>query len=453
MFNIISLLSYTASLILLFGSNELRFRYLFLIPLTFGLMYGMNSFFKKNKFHYMVLAILFVTSFIRYVVTPFLMFFSGNESAAASYPISLFYKATFLQLYEEILFFFTLQFFAPKLYRKVNLSSDALNSKIKAGGNSIINGVILLAVIIVVFNPEFLSRYHFVPTLTGYEGSDINDSALSGTLSLIIQAARQFFVLSLLAYALKQYNKTKHSGWVYFSIVVIGVNSFFVNDLSRFGLLIPAATFVYLITQLFSSHRKPILIGALVFVGAAIIYTSYIKMFSDARGGFDKSQDFQYWGASLQMYFQGQSDIVIGLAASDEMVLPPILAFLNDVISNVAGLSHYSIEQFQSLYIFNVEYSGGMAFDKILPNVCAGYNYLGFIGAPLILVLITITGIWFDARSIESKDIYLKYIYIFGAITCSMPHMIYYTMTVSGLINSFIVMYLIIKFNNRISHR
>lgn len=444
--NFVTLSSFIVSFVLLLGTNDPKYSYLFLLPLFYGILYGVNSFLKDNYNKYISLSILLITSYLRYVVTPLFMFLGDFESSASVYSDALFHKAISLQAYEEVVFLLVLLFAAPKIYYKVP-QITRLKVQQKEKSNSFVLIVVAIAVALILIYPELISRYHFVPSLSGAETDDIADSSLSGSFSLIVRAAKLLIVLLALIVMYRRYEKTRNSKWIYLSIVIIGIDSLFVNDLSRFGIIVPAATFVYLIAQLYPNKKKSIVFWSLFLIGLVVVYTTIIKMFSDARGGGDDGQDYSYWGAVLQMYFQGISDTVIGLAASEKMILSPLVSFINDAISNVAILSHYSVESLRSLYIYNVEYSGGVSFDKILPNVCAGYNYFGFIGAPLIVSVISILGMRMDVKSVSAYNVYDKFLYIYGAITCSVPHMVFYTMTISNMVNTFFVLYIILYIN------
>lgn len=448
MLNIYTVISFLVAVLLFLDTEVPQYQLLFILPLIYGGMFATCSFFRKYKFQYVALGILFATSFVRYVVTPFLMLLGGVSSSAASYPTELFNQSILLLAYEQLMFWLVILFSPPRLYG-VNGKKDAgLNIQLRKNGSDIfLVGVIVVSIVIISVFPQLLLRYHFVPTLIGNEESDIQENTLSGGFGLLIGASRYFLILLFLVYFYHRYVSTNRSRYIYLSVCIVGLNSLFVHDFSRFGLIIPSVTFIYLIIQMYPAYKKKICGVAGFIIGSAVAYTSFIKMFSEYRGGNEKEQGYEYWGETLQMYFQGVSDVVIGLSASSKMVLTGVLSFLNDAIANVAILSQMSVEKLNSLYVYNVEYSGGWSFDKILPNVCAGYNYLGFLGAPIIVMAFTYIAMKFDSISRKTTDIHTKFICIYAAITCSMPHMIYYPMIISGLVNTVLVMYILLKIN------
>lgn len=448
--NIYSVFAVIVAIVLMVSTRDPKYSLLYLLPLIYGILYSFSHFLQKNKFQSIVLAILFATSYVRYVIAPFVLFLGGFENNASEYHVSLFHQAILLQSYEEIVFFITIAYFAPKIYKGTTNSVDYSNKQI--GKDIGIWGLLILSVVLIITIPGIISRYHLVLSLTGGE-VETDNSDLSGAFGIIVSTARYLLVLLLLLFAYKKYNVTQKNKYIVLSLIVVVVNSLVVYDLSRFGLIIPAAAFVYYLAQLYPSKKKSILRSAIILIGIVVLYTSFIKMFSEARGGADMQGESGYWGSALQVYFQGTSDVVIGIAASTKMTLMPLFAFFNDAVANVAVLSRYSVEPLQSIYVFNVEYSGGYAQDKILPNVCAGFNYLGFIGAPLLTVVIMIMGMSFDAKNRRTKDLYMKFVYIYAAITCSFPHMIYYAITISMLVNYAFFMWLFVRINSLLKNK
>lgn len=370
----------------------------------------------------------------------------GYESNASSYATSIFQQAILMMGYEEILFFIVVKYFAQRFFMKTTVKKTIDINKTKSKGIIII---IIIAIILIGIFPVLISRFHFVPTLTGNEYEEVVESNLSGGFGLFVTAARYFFVIMLLQYFYKKYTFSGSKRYIYYSIILIGLSSLIVFDLSRFAILQPIIAFIYFIILLYPRQKRKIISLTGVFLVLSLAYTTFMKMFSDARGGDDNISDIASWGNTFQVYFQNVSDVVIGIASSEKMPITGLSALANDMFSNTAIISAYSLTRLTSLHIFNVEYSGGIAFDKILPNVCAGYNYFGIIGAPIITLLFCILGMWFDAKSRNTDDLYLKFVFVLAVVTCTLSHMIYYTMLVGGLINMIFVMYLLVKFNNK----
>lgn len=448
MTNIIPLICLGFSICMFLGTKDQAYQLLFLQPLLFGLMYHCSRFLKKNQYSHIALGILFTTSFIKYVLSPFFLYLS--QYPQLDIPLDDIYieKAIILQCYEEICFFIILNYAAIKFYKTNKQTTILGGEKLVAHKNIFLYLIIIATFLIIISNPTLISRYHFIGSLIGNEEENIIKSEGTGGVELLISNCKYLLIILLLSIIYKQ-KKLRNSSKVILSVFIIALNSTIVYDFSRFNIIIPAVTFIYLITLIYPYYRKKIIFFSILPIGISVAYTTFIKMFSEYRGNIDDSNDIVYWANSLQVYFQGTTDIAIGLFSAEKAILSSIHAFINDAIANVALLSHFSETKFNSLYIYNFIRSGGISFDKILPNVCAGYNYFGFFGAPLIICICTFWGIKFDAISRYEQDMSSKFIYIFAAITLSLCHMIYYTMIISNLINSVLFISIILYINKK----
>ena len=447
--NIISIACFVISAMMFAGTQNASYSLLCLEPLIFGISYHFNKPLKRKKFTHIALAILFATSLVKYVVTPFITFLADFPDVDMMLRKAYLEKAILLQCYEEVCFFIVLRYAAKKFYKNefVGDTTPITNRIYAQNHNPFLIFVIIAAIAIVLTTPSMISRYHFVGSLVGNEEEDIVNMEGTGGLGLLIMVGRYFLILLLLAYIYKR-RKIYRSIDVVLSIGIIALNSLIVYDFSRFGIIIPAAAFIYLITLLYPQKRKKIIMCSVIAIGISVVYTSFLKMFSEYRGGnVENSSDIEYWAKTLQVYFQGASDVAIGLIALERSVLNPVVSFFNDCIANIAVLSHFSVRQFTSLYIFNYTRSGGVSFDKILPNICASYNYFGVLGAPAIVCICTYFGVKFDSMSCKVRDINYKFIFIYASITLALCHMIYYTMIVSNLVNSVLVMLVLFKIN------
>ena len=442
----ISLLCIFMSVMMMFGTSSEGYQLLFLEPLFFGILYYYSKALRRFKFQYVALAILFVTSFIKYVITPFVLFSAGYPSTIITLGGDFLTQSILMQCYEEIFFFGIINYASNHFY--ISDKSLPYQAFYVPPKNKILYIVILIAIGLALYSPSLLSRFHFVWTLKGNEEFDINENEGLGGLGLLINVGR-FFIILLLLLNLYKVRKNKQS--ILLSLIVILINATIVHDFSRFGIIIPATTFIYLLTLLYPDKKKKIIGFALISIGASVVFTSIVKMFSEYRGGAERANEILYWAESLQLYFQGTNEVAIGLHAAEKHIIHPLLTLCNDAIANVALLSKLSIQELNSLYIFNTYRSGGISYDKILPNICAGFNYFGVIGSPVIICVCSFFAIRFDALSLKMRNLHSKFIAVYAAITLSLCHMIYYTMIISTLINTILVMYILLKLNRKLN--
>ena len=449
MLNLFSIICYVISAIILMRTHNPNYGLLFLEPFIFGLLYSINSIFQLQKFHSISLGIIFVTSFFRYVCLPLIMCLAGYPNITISYCSLYISQAVLLQIYEECCVLLVVHFLCIKYFASGNSSCSSFYSEIifEDGSKIILWIFVLLGVAVALAFPSLLSRYHFVISLVGNEKADQVEYA---GLGVLITISRHLLMLLILAFFYNQYLKNYSMKWILFSLSVICCNALVINDLSRFGLLIPLASWLYLLYQIYPNIRKRLLSVSFTILIVLLSFVTYIKAFSKYRGDSANIVKIDYWCNSFQTYFQGINDICIGLYASQNINILSFKRFINDAISNVAFLSHFSDPNQLSLKKYNIVYNGWWVQDKILPNICAGYYYFGFLGAPIISCIFVCLAMKFDVLSQRYNNVYYKFIFIFAAINCSFSNMIYYPMMISPLINSILIMYLILRINDRI---
>ena len=70
-----------------------------------------------------------------------------------------------------------------------------------------------------------------------------------------------------------------------------------------------------------------------------------------------QSNDFTFWGETLQSYFMGVKETAVGIHAKSQidMFYPDgkIFLFFNDVFSNVIGLSNFTYSPLNTVHIYN----------------------------------------------------------------------------------------------------
>lgn len=419
----------------------------YLHPLLFSLCYEFTPPFRRRKFSCVSLAILFVVAFIRYVICP-LFLFLGDFPDAPVKDVESLHKGMTLMCYEEIAFFAVVAFMGKKIVRDTQRSKSMILNRLKL--NHYYSFFLLVAVTSILLVPSILSRYHLTFGLTGYEYDLLDRTVKSSFLTLlgfIVNAARYIIVLLAIGYCYKKYKIRNDEVYVYISFCVVFINSMFIYDISRFSVLIPTVALAYLLYQLYPSKRKTIIVWCLVVGVILIAATTAVKMFSEARGGSDEASDITSWAVLLQTYFMGYREVGVGVYMAEHLRENGLLYFLNDIGSNVMMISKYSLDQLRLVHLYNNVYSGGVAMDKIPPNLCAGYTYFGTLLAPLITIFFTWLALWFDRRSQRTNQIEFKFLYVYSALMCSFVMMQFYTMIISTLVNTIFVLYVIFKMN------
>ena len=420
------------------------YRFMFLHPLLYALFFLKCEPFKKAKFSRASLLVLFLTMFIRYVISPLLLILGGFPPEDINDPACI-NKGILLMTYEEFLVLLLISIYGRKLTSQVNDETGA-NYKVLIN-NPFYTFIILLGALVLIMLPEVLNRYHFLLNLTGSEYDMYNENT-AYAYSLLVDVARYILVLILISYFARKYNNNFNSKYIAYSVLVIGLNMMFVHDISRFSILIPTIVLTYMILQLYPKYRGKILRMVLVLGILAIAYTTFIKMFAEARGGSEKSDNLAAWAATIQQYFMGQREVGIGLYVADKIPSFEIGYMFNDMISNVILLNKLYVPVLSSITLYNYEYNNGPWVDKIFPNLCAGYTYFGYLLSPLITFFFVYLSLKFDLKSYTERRVEYKFLWVYAAIMCGFIMMQWYPMIVCILINVILVMYVIFRVND-----
>lgn len=420
---------------------------MFLHPLIFGLFYKVCKPLKEAKFIRASLFVLFATMIVRYVISPFSLVLGDYPLAGVNDPSST-AKGMWLMVYEEVLVFILIQQFGKKLIEN-NIKGNNNNGVIPLNNNIYLTGLVLFGALALLFNSDIQQRYHFIFRLTGEE-YDITEKYMevSAFFSFIINAARYVLILLLISFFYKKYLVRPSSRYPLYSLAVIGINMLWVFDISRFNLIIPSVVLAYLVIQLYPKHRGRILLVALAAGLFVVGFTTFIKMFSDARGGSDQAQEATSWASMIQMYFMGQRDVGIGVYTAEKVKGLGIYLWGNDVIGQIMFVNKYHVAEITPEVIYNYDYNQGPWVDKILPNLCAGYTYFGTLLAPIITLLYVRLALFFDFMSITSKKVQYKFLSIYGAIMCSLIMMQSHVMILNVLVNTLLLIYIIFKVND-----
>ena len=234
---IISLSCIIISIFIAVITDDDKYALLFWEPLVYAIGFACCKPMKKYKFSTLAVGILFVTSFVKFVLVPLIMALADYPEIAVSLSKDYFTNAILLHLYEELCLFLVVYYFGNKIYKEYPAQTE--QSIVYNKNNLFLNAIIFLALIMVIFNPSLVARINFVPTMVGDEGFSIEERA--GGLGLIIGFARMFFITQMILLCNKKYCKTNNSKYVYLSLVIVGINSLFVYDFSRFSILQTAA--------------------------------------------------------------------------------------------------------------------------------------------------------------------------------------------------------------------
>src|SRR5699024_3762741 len=193
-----------------------------------------------------------LSMFIRYLLTPFLISFYGFEKSAILIPTETSFNiAINLMLYELIIIFLLFQFTYKKIYKPQN----TLKQNVEVSGNFWNCIIIIISIIIVFIYPEILSRYAFIFNANELKSKKLEIEIIS-FLPLIVQLGFLTITMTLVNYFYKKYKTNENKIYVVLVIAIVLVTSSFIIGTSRFSVVLPLVTGLFMTFILFKKHWR-----------------------------------------------------------------------------------------------------------------------------------------------------------------------------------------------------
>src|SRR5699024_12134007 len=118
---------------------------------------------------------------------------------------------------------------------------------------------IALCLLLALIYPEILSRYTFVFTSEQLKSKDLGIDVAS-IIPLLFQLGILILTISLFNIIYKKYLKKNHYKYVVLAIITVVLTSSFIMGTSRFSIVLPLVTELYMIFLLFNSHSMTIIL-------------------------------------------------------------------------------------------------------------------------------------------------------------------------------------------------
>lgn len=445
---IVLTLSFVSIISIMMSSEKLP-QNLVVLPLVFVCLYFLLPMFSRYMFNNIGITIVNLTMLIRYTISPLLMSIYGvNVSIGSSTSIDSQTKAIYLMLFEmvSIIVFFSL--FSKKFYNNENKIEKNI-----AKPNPIGWLFIILSILIAVVQPEVINRYTFIWSASELKTSDIEIGSIA---FLVVQLAQIILTISLLNFLYGIYEKKKNVIYLILSFLVVGISASFISGTSRFSIVLPLVTGLFIIYILYKNYRKIILFCS-AFLSFLLILTSTLlkKNTISSQVGFNSSitgSSFEKLNSELQLYFSGVVNVSHAIDTSyyySPFQLGPIIS---ELLRSVVFVNSLFDSQNGALNIFNeVFYNKVLVSDQILPMVGQGFLYFGPILAPIFSIASILSVMYLDNKVHSSNSIFKKYIMTYLCVKFALFFMVNATIQISFFTNFFLVLLVINYLNNKLT--
>lgn len=454
---ILPIIGFFISFTLFTSSNQAGYERYFVIPLVFSIYILVDKEIYERAFANVGFAIFFLTGCFRYLLTPFVGCLSNYSVLFGMIPSPTEYReAVNLLIYEEIsiiiFFFFYLRkkFYNVKEYKQKNVLVATITKK------SLLKFMCVLALLTVIAFPQMFENIHFAGNLSSIDLAEtiVINVPFAGLFTEIFSLGRFFAVLLIMEYLYKKSNRNgSYKFAIFVSMGIIFLNASFVTNLSRFGIIVPIISYTYLLMNLYKKQKELIVSTMFAAVISVVVIMSAVKFFSEDRNSANyESNDVVFWGETLQTYFMGVKETAVGIHAESQidMVYPEgkIFLFLNDVFSNVIGLSNFTYSPLNTVHIYNYVYFPRVkSVSQIPPNIINGMYYFGRWGAPIFTLFFIFMFSFLDFKARKTKNIIYKFALLYGALYSGLCMMINGSMLCASLANDTLIILLYSKLN------
>lgn len=381
------------------------------------------------------LLIIFVTYFIRYVLSPFILLLGNYETFIPGNRVAYeMTEAIFLMCYEIIAVSFLISIYTRNnisalkkptylLFRSNNFETIKLSKKFKLA----IFLIILFMVYVIITTPNII-RANFTTLLgssedwkVSLEYSSIHDSNSYGVSGLKVSLFISLFSLiqALLppTFMILIYNSKKSMKIQRFNIFVIALVVMIVSTETRAYSIECAFAFLFTATTLYGKKLKRYIYIFSTCAAVTIFVGIMLKLGMEVSG----SNVFSDLSVATTSYFSSASGVAITILAKQNISKMNILNIGNDFLSRIPYLSSY-LRPFYGINtgrLLNYFIAGSTtkSYGFIMPSIGIGYVYFGALFAPIIPCLAAWLALRFDVKAQhEKKSILKKNVYILGAI-------------------------------------
>ena len=364
---------------------------LFLLPIfyIFSYVFFVAPLINRKKFLITVISVS-ILSWLRFVLTPFLIVYSGNyegfiylQTSAESIRLAI-----GLMCYEIFITNFLLYMFVSLQKEKINTSIPTIY-----GSKKVYSLFLILTILVLLFIglPNNILQF-FIIEVNGTERvGDIEGTGMVLTQQILITGLILAFAWSV-EFFRDKYNINKKVFYVNIVIVLAGFNVSVIIGERRSYLIYSAIASIVLLIRAFPLYKKKIIFSissvSIVVIALMSVYKFFYAFYYDSYiEAFTSSQlDVGNWAATLQAYFLGPENVALAIEMSKNSSLSLLNVFY-DIGRSVFGLS-FIFKNFgaTTVEIFNTyNYGYSRTNGQILSTIGYGYTYFGFLLAPIFV--------------------------------------------------------------------
>lgn len=374
-----------------------KYRIVSLLPVTYCLCYFACS--RNRKYICNIsLTVINISIFCRYILYPTIIAISVNKGMNYNFDISI----VWLLVYELLGIFFVIFCYTPKL--DVGKKSE-LNIDTSIG---IPNFLLISSIIpLVIIFPSLLSKFSISSTVSKIV-------TVNSIVEIIFTMSIWVFFIYLMT-ILKSATEVKGIKTISFILVSAVVlyyilfNTINGQDVKRWQIVACGVGMLYISMRLFPKSRKLIYVCGIIGIGIGIFVGSFVKF--GISISLENFIDNYFSLEHFTEYFGGMKNITIAFDAFQVNANSKgIESTLTDVFSGVPILSKmFDYDSYATAAIFQ-NYVGRS--DIICPLTAQSIIHFGYIGMPIMAMLMTYLAISFNRALKKANNLYAEYVLV-----------------------------------------
>jgi hypothetical protein len=443
-----------ASLYCMLNVNCAGYEAIWFLPISVTILIILFNSTIKSTWKMWSFKILYGIEFLRYVVIPVFMVYSGlYHSASYLAPNEDSCRITILLMCYELLVEFIVIYFVS---RKISIYGEDQNENNQSEDYSSRKNttlvIIMLCLIIAVLLICLLRRYQIRLTILSFSIPYTNRVFVLG--ETIINCCSSIIYFSLAVPMLGKMRSGKVNAFqiikfVFLSLIWVCIN---VSDV-RMTFFVKAFTVAYIVSNNTDS-RTGKSISRLVLVAAAVSVVAFTLLSSEESNAIffftGNAKARSQYASTLQAYFGGPYNVAKSIELSsnieDRSLIKMIQQLYTDIFYNI-----YPFYSFMSLKSTNTAFNYSLmtyasSHGQIMPIIGQGYYYFGFFFSPIFSsIFVFILGELEKRKQLKMSNQQMSYYLSYSIIYMSFFRMYNITIVFGYLINTVLLGMIILK--------
>lgn len=441
---------------LLLNTDEPGFEFVFTLPIVFLLCYLFLREFVEFNTNVLFFPFFIGVSFLRYVVGPFLLCFSGvffGENIAYHLSVESIRISIFLMNYELVICSIVLCFLFNKNKKICKVESNQI---LLPQTYFFYMFFVVVTLLFVLVNPE--SLMFFSIAVWGMNGIDPSSFSTLAQITIMLMICSKFILFWVILCKIKErYDVSNFPlAWEILGFVVTCFFGSVYYGINRAQFLFSLITSFLIFILLFPRTKKIVVVFATILGIFICSYMTEQRNYFDAYS-YEKGARAKILNASqtIASYFGGVGNVAVGVDMSSVYAADATFTqLMKDVLLPIVGLNKIVVfdNRMTSNNLFNyVFFNSKTNTSQILPSIAHGYFFFG----PVFCILLDVIQLMFVflLMKILAKTRRMELLFLVNVVLCRFSLMFGQNITqqINGIAMQMVLPLVVFFINDRIS--